>query len=109
VFAHRLTGLSHRPATHELVVVVRVLDLMMSVTEDRPPLEALGAAGSTVGAALSDAGLQASHPLFSAGTPWLLGGAGLNERTPHGLHRQTDLGDLRWTNGSSALALLGRM
>jgi hypothetical protein len=29
-------------------VVVTVLDLMMSVTEDRPPLEALGAGGSTV-------------------------------------------------------------
>ena len=48
-------------------MVVTVFDLMMSVTEDRPPLEALGAAGSTVGAALSEAGLQASHPLFQLG------------------------------------------
>jgi hypothetical protein len=45
-------------------VVVTVLDLMMSVAEDRPPPAALRAAGSTVVAALPEAGLQASHPLF---------------------------------------------
>jgi hypothetical protein len=44
-----------------------VLDLMMSVAEGRPPLAALGAAGSTLGAALSEAGLQASHPLVQVG------------------------------------------
>jgi len=44
-----------------------VLDRMMSVAEDRPALTSLGAARSTLRAALSETGLRASQPLCEVG------------------------------------------
>jgi hypothetical protein len=64
----RTSCLPAASATHEVVPVVAVFDLMMSVAEDRPSLSPLGARGATVRAPLceprphlADAMVEARH------------------------------------------------